>query len=141
MMHLHREKLHLCEALERIADALPKVDRFTCLAIANSIIPLLRDIHRYEEDVIYPVYEAGLSGAEADLQSTRRLRTEHVEDECFADEVTDQLLAIGHGRPLENAEVLGFMLRGFFESLRRHIAFEREHILPRIAEVDPGDGK
>ncbi|MBO0903834.1 hemerythrin domain-containing protein [Jiella sonneratiae] len=31
------------------------------------------------------------------------------------------------------AEVLGYMLRGFFEGLRRHIAFEEEHLLPLLA--------
>lgn len=35
-----------------------------------------------------------------------------------------------------NAEAIGFMLRGFFEGLRRHIAFEREHVLPMIGIVD-----
>jgi hypothetical protein len=46
--------------------------------------------------------------------------------------VPEAVMAIGHGRSTDNAEVVGFMLRGFFESLRRHIAFEREHVLPRI---------
>ncbi|MBZ9798521.1 hemerythrin domain-containing protein [Mesorhizobium sp. ES1-4] len=135
MMRLHDEKLRLCEALESIADTLPNVDRFSCLGTANRIVPLLRDIHLFEEAVIFPVYEAALTGAEASFQSISRLRAEHIEDECFADEVTEQLLGIGHGRPIGNAEALGFMLRGFFESLRRHIAFEREHVLPRIISI------
>lgn len=71
-------------------------------------------------------------GSEANLASTRRLRAEHVEDECFAGEVTEILLAIGHGETVENPEAIGFMLRGLFENLRRHIAFEREHVLPMI---------
>nr|WP_312891188.1 hypothetical protein [Mesorhizobium silamurunense] len=70
--------------------------------------------------------EAHLTSAEANLASTRRLRAEHVEDQCFGDEVAETLVAIGHGDPIEPAEVVGFMLRGFFEGLRRHIAFERE---------------
>ncbi|TIT74091.1 MAG: hemerythrin domain-containing protein, partial [Mesorhizobium sp.] len=72
------------------------------------------------------------------VASIQRLRAEHVEDECFADEITEILLAIGHGERVDNAEAIGFMLRGFFESLRRHIAFEREHVLPliRIADSD-----
>jgi len=134
MARLHGEKLRLCDALESIADALPNVDRFSCLGMANSIVPLLRDSHRLEETVIFPAYEAASSLTGADFSSTSRLRAEHVEDECFADEVTEQLLGIGRGRAVENAEALGFMLRGFFESLRRHIAFEREHILPRIVD-------
>lgn len=135
MKRAHLEKLRLCEALETIADTLPKVDRLKCLSTANAIVPLLRNIHQYEETVIFPAYEAALTG-DANLASTRRLRAEHVEDECFAGEVTEVLLAIGHGETVENAEAVGFMLRGFFESLRRHIAFEREHVLPMIGVVD-----
>lgn len=138
MRRAHDEKLRLCDALERIADALPSVDRLTCLSTANAIVPLLRSIHQYEETIIFPVYEEAMVGRNANLASTRRLRAEHVEDECFADEVTEILLAIGHGETVENAEAVGFMLRGFFESMRRHIAFEREHVLPEIGIIDQG---
>ena len=41
-------------------------------------------------------------------------------------------MAIGHGAGVENPEAVGFMLRGLFETLRRHIAFEREHVLPIV---------
>lgn len=138
MKRAHREKLQLCDALEKIADALPNVDRLKCLGIANAIVPLLRNIHQYEETIIFPAYEAATGGSHANLASTRRLRAEHVEDECFAGEVTEILLAIGHGEKVENAEAVGFMLRGFFESMRRHIAFEREHVLPAIGIIDQG---
>lgn len=109
-----------------------------CLGTANAIVPLLRNIHQYEETIIFPAYEVATSGGNANLASTRRLRAEHVEDECFAGEVTEILLAVGHGETVENAEAVGFMLRGFFESMRRHIAFEREHVLPAIGIVDQG---
>lgn len=138
MKRAHGEKLQLCDALEKIADALPNVDRLKCLGIANAIVPLLRNIHQYEETIIFPAYEAATGGSNANLASTRRLRAEHVEDECFAGEVTEILLAIGHGETVENAEAVGFMLRGFFESMRRHIAFEREHVLPAIGIIDQG---
>lgn len=135
MRRAHFEKLRLCEVLEEIADSLPgRVDRLKCLGVANMLVPLLREIHRYEEDTIFPAYEAVHGDTEA--STTRRLRAEHVEDECFADEVTEVLLAIGHGRTVANAEALGFMLRGLFETIRRHIAFEREHILPMIGLVE-----
>ncbi|ESY72917.1 hemerythrin domain-containing protein [Mesorhizobium sp. M1050] len=138
MKRAHQEKLQLCDALERIADTLPRVDCLSCLAAANAIVPLLRNVHQYEETVIFPVYEAASTSSDANRASIRRLRAEHVEDECFAGEVTEILLAIGHGETVENAEAIGFMLRGFFEGLRRHIAFEREHVLPLIGVVDAG---
>ncbi len=136
MRRAHGEKLQLCDSLEKIADALPGVDPLMCLSTANAILPLLRNIHQYEETIIFPAYEEAVVGSDANLASTRRLRAEHVEDECFAGEVTEILLAIGHGEPVENPEAIGFMLRGFFESMRRHIAFEREHVLPMIGIAD-----
>jgi hemerythrin-like domain-containing protein len=132
MKRAHFEKLRLCEALEEIGDSLPDdVDRLKCLGIANLLVPLLRDVHRYEEKVIFPAYEMA-TGRGSEDSTIRRLLAEHVEDECFAGEVTEVLLAIGHGGAITNADAVGFMLRGMFETLRRHIAFEREHVLPLI---------
>lgn len=129
----HREKLRLCAALEDVADSLPAhVDRLRCLAIAGELVPLLRSVHRYEEDVVLPAFLAALGRSPDAWASVVRLKTEHVEDECFADELTEVLMAIGQGGRVDNPEATGFMLRGFFETLRRHIAFEREHVLPAI---------
>lgn len=130
----HAEKLRVCDELEDIANTLPsRFDRMKCLKIANALVPLLRRCHRYEEEVVFPAY-AVIKGRDATM---RRLRAEHIEDECFADEVTEVLLTIGHGAEVTNPEAVGFMLRGFFELLRRHIAFEREHVLPLIEARDP----
>ncbi|WP_363231986.1 hemerythrin domain-containing protein [Mesorhizobium sp.] len=72
MRRAHRQKLRLCDTLEQLADALPHVDRLQCLGVANSIVPLLRAIHRYEETVVFPAYEAALTLAESNLASIRR---------------------------------------------------------------------
>ncbi|WP_342633998.1 hemerythrin domain-containing protein [Mesorhizobium waimense] len=128
----------LRRALESINNGLPNVDRLKCLGIGNAGRSLLRDVHRFEETVIFPAYEACLTSAEANLASTSRLLVEHVEDQCFADEVAETLLAIGHGGPIDKAEAVGFMLRGFFKGLRRHIAIEEEHVPPRLGVRDVG---
>ena len=60
----------------------------------------------------------------ADL--VERLRLEHVEDECFAEEVQYELMLLGQGRPVLAPEATGYMLRGFFEGIRRHIRHERD---------------
>jgi len=131
MKRAHCEKLRLCEALEELADSLPgQVDPLKCIGIASTLVPLLRSVHQYEEEIIYPAYEAAVGSSAG--QTSSRLRAEHLEDQCFADEVTEVLMAIGHGKAIENAEVVGFMLRGLFETIRRHVAFESEHILPLI---------
>lgn len=131
----HREKLDLCDRLEAIADTLPaNIDRFQCLHVANRLVPLFRATHAYEENYLFPEFGSDERHGNARRESIRRLTAEHIEDECAAQDITEVLMAIGHGAPVENPEALGFMLRAFFECVRRHIAFEREHILPVMAE-------
>ena len=82
----HERKLDLCQVIEAIADALPSaVDRMQCLRVANAVVPLLREAHAYEELYVFPVFErSGAADADARAASVRRLKAEHVEDECAA---------------------------------------------------------
>lgn len=132
MERVLEEKIRLCDMLEEIADSLPdNIDKARCLQISSVLVPVVRSTHRYEEDVIFPAYTSVL--ADDAMQSPlQRLRSEHFEDECYADELTEALLAVARGQDIGNAEALGYMLRAFFESVRRHVAFEREHVLPTI---------
>ncbi|WP_027486534.1 hemerythrin domain-containing protein [Allorhizobium undicola] len=124
----HSEQLALCRELEEIADSLPSsVNRQKCIYAAKALGPLISGAHHYEEQVLFPWLAENLTIPH--LQETlHRLKFEHCEDECFAEELTDALLRLGSGDNV-NMEAVGYMLRGFFEGLRRHIAFEREHIL------------
>jgi hemerythrin-like domain-containing protein len=132
----HAEMMRLCERLEEVADSLPgNVDRVRCLVIAADLEPLMRGIHRFEEEALFPAYSGALRQGGRGLASVERLMAEHVEDECFAAEITEALLKLGRGGTAENPEALGFMLRGFFEAKRRHVAFEREHVLPMIGDA------
>lgn len=126
---VYGEKIQLCDQLEQIADSLPyHVDRFACIRVGNRLLPLLRESHRYEEEVIFPIFERQAQpGRRATVM---RLKTEHVYDEDAAEAITEQLMWIGHGGAIENPEALGFMLRAFFDTVRRHIAFEREYVFP-----------
>lgn len=133
MARLHEEKLALCAALEGVADDLPaQVDRLRCLTIASNLVPLLRACHRLEEEVVFPAFLAQRDEAAV----IDRLKAEHLEDDCAADDLTEMLLAIGHGEAITNPEALGYMLRAFFEATRRHIAFERDHILACLTGAD-----
>lgn len=130
----YREQLALCDALEAIADSLPgSVNRQQCIYAAKALGPAIRSQHLCEETVLFP-WLAKQAGAAQSLQDTLlRLKYEHFEDECFAEELTDALLKLGAGHPV-NMEAIGYMLRGFFEGLRRHIAFERDHLLHDLPE-------
>ena len=136
MERAHTEKLRLCDELETVADGLPhKVERALCLAIAERIVPMLRESHAYEEEFVFPAFAAAAPAIGE--TSIRRLKAEHVEDECAAQDLADILFAIGHGSAIDNPEALGFMLRAFFEAMRRHVAFELEHVMPALA-AGPG---
>lgn len=137
MHHAHATKLALCDRLEAIADALPSnVSRSECEAVARSIGPLLESAHRFEEDAVFPLCEVLSGHSLAVAGSLERLRAEHREDTSYGEEVAEALLQFGTDQRVLGAETLGFMLRGFFGALRRHIAFERDYV-GMIAEGQP----
>lgn len=130
MARLHAAKLELCAALERVADDLPaRVDRLGCLSIASNLVPLLRACHHLEEEAVFPAFTAQRD----EEKVIARLKAEHLEDDCAAEDLTEMLLRVGHGGAIANPEAFGYMLRAFFEAMRRHIAFERDHILAAVA--------
>jgi hemerythrin-like domain-containing protein len=133
MGRVHEQKLRICSRLEAIADDVPsRVDRLQCLDVASSLVPLLRECHRFEEEIVFPVFARRSGGAAI----VSRLKMEHIEDDCAASDVSEALLALGHGHEIENPEAFGYMLRALFESMRRHIAFERDHVFPHVAAPD-----
>ena len=129
----HREQLILCNKLEEIADGLPDdVNRADCLAVEMALPPLIKRIHEFEENTLFPWLSATYPDRQELGETLNRLKFEHVEDECFAEELTDLLHRLGNGGKPSNPEAAGYMLRGFFESVRRHIAFEREHLMALV---------
>ena len=84
---------------------------------------------------VWPPLLMSIENTDDALKSTvERLRYEHWEDESFSDEVADALIRFVTDKASSNAETLAYMLRGFFEGLRRHIAFERDHIVPLLCK-------
>lgn len=123
----------LCGRLEEFADSLPaSVETRECVLLARCILPVLRRAHRFEEKILYPAVCSAFENDVEISQSIERLRFEHWEDESFAGELGDRLNELIKNPEQCNVESLAYMLRGFFEGLRRHIAFEREHLLPLL---------
>lgn len=123
----------LCKDLESIADGLPgplKVK--TSLLIAASIIPIVRSAHRFEEDHIYPVLVDVICNGTRMQDEILRLKSEHWIDEDLGEEICSALIEFATHQNPAKAEPLSWMLRGFFESMRRHVAFEHAVILPRV---------
>ena len=129
----HRLKMELCDALEELADSLPnQVDVQNCMALSRSVLPTIRHAQKLEETRLFPQLMQAYPDDHRLQASLDRLRQEHLEDDSFADEIACLLHDCGStGRPC-NAESAGYMLRGFFSSVRRHVAFEHECLLPLI---------
>lgn len=131
-----KEQLELCYVLENIADSLPDdVDPQTCLHTARALYPAIKSAHEFEENLLFPVLDEMKKSDPALNSSLERLRYEHWEDESYSQELTDVLMNWAKGSGNRNPETTGYMLRGFFEGIRRHIAFEGEHIIPKVQQL------
>ena len=129
----HRLQLALCDDLEAIADSLPSsIVNQDCLYAAKSLVRLIRDVHAYEEQTLFPALRDYFQSSPEFLAAVDRLTFEHLTDECYADDIAEKLVYVGAGGRDVNMEALGYMLRGFFEALRRHVAFERDHFSAAI---------
>lgn len=123
----HEEQLALCNSLEEIADSLPaEINRQKCVYAAKVLQPLIRELHSGEENLVFSWIERAFRGDPTIGATLERLKYEHCEDECFAEELTEMLERLGAADETVNPETAGYMLRGFFTSLRRHVGFEQE---------------
>jgi len=136
----HALQLELCELLESIADDLPGRIDPALTVIAMSILKGSVKAHtRFEEEALFPLLRQRLSPDDTVVQALTCLSQEHERDEDIADELVDALKeALQHGAA-QNAETLGYILRGYFESQRRHIAWEDSVVLPTARKALTGD--
>lgn len=116
----------LCDNLEAIADRLPKIDPEICSYAAKMIGPLLRELHAGEEGLVFAWLETRRRDDPSLAAMLQELKYEHCEDECYAEEVAEMLARLATADPSANAETAGYMLRGFFTNVRRHIALEQK---------------
>ena len=127
----HKSQLELCDRLEKLADSLPNnYDPQECLSISWALYPTIRAAHKFEEEKLFPILIPAKKNGAKITSNIERLRFEHWEDESFAEDISLALRQLISEPARTNIDKLSYMLRGFFEGLRRHIAFESEHILP-----------
>lgn len=121
-------QFEMCRALETLADSLPsRVDTRVAAILVGKLRPTLRQCHRVEETIVFPVLLISGSQISPILD---RLRGEHLEDEDHASDVRDAVTAFVTCQSRMDAGEVGYMLRCLFVSLRRHLAFDRDHMLP-----------
>jgi hemerythrin-like domain-containing protein len=132
----HSLQLELCDLLEAIADRLPSEFDHALAVIAIGILQGSMPAHmRFEEEALFPLLRRRLPSDHAVVLALTCLEDEHARDAGIISELTDALKsAIAEGT-VEDPETLGYVLRGFFESQRRHIAWEDRVVLPAAMAV------
>jgi hemerythrin-like domain-containing protein len=127
----HALQLELCGLLEHLADCLP--ERVSG-AVAQSAATILRQglgPHlQLEEEMLFPLLRSRAEPGSSLEAIVSQLEAEHAADEMLALELADELQLVGQGGHVRNPEMLGYMLRAFFERLRRHIEWETRLLMP-----------
>ncbi len=139
----HETQWRMCGWLEEIADGLPgNAPPALCRKAALCLRQDMPLHHRQEEEALFPLLLARVEPADMAHDIIGRLREEHVNDLGFAEEVVDILLRMEAGEAVDNPDMLGYMLRGFFENYRRHIHWENTILIPlarkRLTDEDIG---
>ncbi len=127
----HALQLELCGLLEHLADCLPEcVNGAVALSAADILRQGLGPHLQLEEEMLFPLLRRRAKADSALMAIVSQLEAEHAADEMLAHELADELQLVGQSGLARNPEMLGYMLRGFFERLRRHIAWETRLLLP-----------
>ena len=133
--HAHAVQVQMCDAMERIADGLPDdVDRRLCAQVASCLQFDLPLHHHDEETALFPLLRERAVPEDRLMEILDRLASEHSSDTDFASEIAESLELLGQGGRSGNPDMLGYMLRGFFERYRRHVHWENTLVMP-IARI------
>ncbi len=120
--------LRLCAALEKVADDLPAShgQRRTARLVPFLTAAFERHIFMHEK-YLFPLVRS-LAGPSKDTVEPIlcQLELEHATDHGLVLEITSAF--VSSGKP--GADVLGYLLRSFFENYRRHHSWERNILYP-----------
>ena len=127
--HVIEERL--CDLLEAIADALPDGVSPVCAKTAVNYLQSWFPGHiALENEIVFPMLKATKSVSPSLGPAIKQALCEHATDEDNAAELAEVLTALMDSREAGDANVLGYMLRGFFEQRRRHIVWEEALLFP-----------
>ncbi|MEL7114809.1 MAG: hemerythrin domain-containing protein, partial [Pseudomonadota bacterium] len=131
----HKRKLDLCDLLEDIADSLPEPDRVLCMQAA-AILTIELPMHHADEDLgLFPLLRKRCLPGDRFDAIADRLGEEHVDLEASLAEIVAMLRSYSGGAQSDGVDqAAGYALRGLFEGLRRHIAWEEATVMPLARE-------
>ena len=132
----HALQLELCAVLETIADDLPDRADKELAKVAVSILSRSWPAHiALEETCLFPLLRERAKGDTMALDILDHLEAEHEHDEDFAGEIAMALQAYVDDGRTEYSTIQGYMLCGFFEGQRRHVAWENATIVPLARKI------
>jgi len=132
----HALQRELCDLLEALADGLPHSFDKAMALIAVSILEGSVPRHmRLEEEALFPMLRERVADDDPLRAALACLEEEHERDSAILDELSDALKTAAEAGAVINPDMLGYMLRGYFDSQRRHIAWEDRVVLPVAAQV------
>lgn len=117
-----------CDLLEAIADSLPShVDDRPIETITAGLVPLLQTTCELEERVVCS--QLGLIMTERErVRAVEQRRAGRVLDMGAAQEVVSVLDEVQEGVCALSWDAVGYLLRSFFSSMRKHVQAQREII-------------
>jgi hemerythrin-like domain-containing protein len=132
----HKAQRALADLLETVADSLPdKVNQ----ASASLAASLLRDSQQrrsaLEEEGLFPLIERRAADGAPLRRAILLARRDYRDCAGRAIELAEELDSLAETGQAANAEALGFMLRAFFEGLRRHLDWVDVTILSQVREA------
>ena len=131
LAHEHIRQKWLCDVLETIADGLPGNLE---VALARAAADILKTDaprhHEKEETCLFPLLTQRAQPDDNIEALIRQLTREHLADDTYSSDLIHLLEEMAEGERPANPEMAGYMIRGFLESYRRHIAFEDLVIMP-----------
>ncbi len=131
-----RRLLRLCAALEKLADGLP----LSCLGAKTArLLSFLnkaydRHIFLYEK-CLFPLVRSIAGGRAAIEPILAQLEYEHASDHGSVHEIEAAFLNGSCSQAGVDICVLSFSLRSFFESCRRHLAWEANSLHPIVRDL------
>lgn len=127
----HELQRELCNVLETLADDLPNTFDKNLAGVAVSILENSMERHmKFEDEALFPLLRENISKGDIIHAALHCLEEEHERDCANLFEITEALKSAIEENCITNAEMFGYMLRGFFECLRRHVAWEDKVIIP-----------
>lgn len=132
----HALQRELCDLLEALADGLPHNFDKGLAEIAVALLEGSVPSHmQLEETMLFPKLRERITPDDPLHAAMHCLEEEHDRDSALLMEMIDALKTAISDGVSSNANMLGYLLRGYFDSQRRHIAWEDRVVLPAARQA------